>query len=132
MATFLEEDNVVFTSPFDPANRSSQALAMHNGDVNVVGGRTLASLFPGEVQQHYNTFDCQKRLLRCTVGDDYVCLACTSLGGGECIRASDDIKNAQGWALDDESIGVCVSHNFGLDDAMAMARINPYTTVDEA
>ncbi|KAK8393529.1 hypothetical protein O3P69_006695 [Scylla paramamosain] len=46
---------------------STQSLGLDSAPPDVVGARTITSLFPGEFKQEYNTFDCHKRVLKSTV-----------------------------------------------------------------
>nr|BDU62182.1 wsv209-like protein [Chionoecetes opilio bacilliform virus]GAV93135.1 envelope protein [Chionoecetes opilio bacilliform virus] len=121
--------NGEISNPYDPLNMDiSSALGMKDAAGSVVGKRTVASLLPDSVRNHYLTYDCHLRIKQCiTGGDDYECVSCRSLGGGTCVKASAELTNSHGV-----TDGVCIP----MDDQRFMLEgsrnINPYTTIEEA
>lgn len=123
---------MAFTDPFDPKNIEPTSLGMEGAPPDIVGVRTVSSLLPGDVKDRYNTFDCHKRALKCTVGDDFTCIACKTLGGGICTKASQELKIEKGWDENDSSIGVCLAFDYGIGSAIEAETVNPFTTTEEA
>lgn len=121
-----------FTDPFDPKNIKQASLGMEGAPPDIVGARTVSSLLPGDLKDKYNTFDCHKRALRCTVGDDFTCMACRTLGGGSCVKASKELKGMKGWDETDSTVGVCLSFDYGLGSFIEAETVNPFTTTEEA
>lgn len=97
----------VVTDPFDPEKR------------------TAVSLLPDERWWYdhadYASVDCYTRIQPCRPdadGGDDQCSICRSLGGGECVSASDA----------DVGSGICVPRNATVDYAVNRSEINPWTT----
>lgn len=116
------------SNPYDPSNMDTDVpFGMKDASGTVIGKRSIASLLPGETSTHYLTYDCHRRIKECDLkGDNYECVSCRSLGGGNCVKASAKLKTDAKIQSD----GVCVPLN---DKHQLLAEaVNPFTTIEEA
>nr|BDT61832.1 MAG: wsv209-like protein [Penaeus monodon endogenous nimavirus] len=117
------------TNPFDPANGADDVINSLAETPNYPS--KVTSLLPYELRHRYATIDCSSRIIACNLRSTRgECVACQSLGGGECVKASTSLMSNQQWksSENDRVMGVCVPRNDSVDYAVSRLSLNPYTT----
>nr|BDT62427.1 MAG: wsv209-like protein [Melicertus latisulcatus pemonivirus] len=115
------------TNPFDPINAAyDMGLGMPPFNFSRV-----TSLLPFELRHRYATVDCSSRVIPCNpYSSKGECVACRSLGGGECVRASSTLMKSHWGSTEDENSprGVCIPRDDSVDYAVNRPSLNPHTT----